>query len=130
MAAGDSQRRCLDDGLLVCPDFPLPSDPGSFYVRREDVTGCNRLRCSACGADVRHFDRFRLEHALRTEAEAAALFATADAAAQPLLEPDTGGDPVRVYACRCSAEQTASLVRLSLGDRPVAWACAGHPASA
>jgi hypothetical protein len=48
-----------------------------------------------------------------------------DPARSPHLTPKRLGDRYRVYACRCTYDESGGLNRVSLRDVP--WRCAGHP---
>ncbi|MCU0727600.1 MAG: hypothetical protein MUE73_17720 [Planctomycetes bacterium] len=123
-----TRRFCGEGGWLVGPGLPVPEDPGDcWHFKAGAVIGCGRLRCHACGQDVRERSGLYFPSAA---ARAAELHAAGDWGAVPGAMAAEG---VRTYACACSAETVSIPACLSPDDEEVRnapdlpWRCAGHP---
>lgn len=101
----ETLHSCKDSGYLLGPARFIPDDPAEFYSGKERIViGCTRLRCSVC-------------HQLaRVERD-------------PLPE----GQDFRTYQCghlvhrETGPSRTPDLDDPDTGERPLPWACAGHP---
>jgi hypothetical protein len=124
----EPMNHCHARGYLVGARTEIPEDEHAYARPGEPVIGCNRIECSACGARVRQFCGVRLADTPRSPDEHAALFAIADPAGTRFLTREGGGALFRVYACRCSATETANALDLARGFLDFDWwGCGGHP---
>lgn len=107
----------------------LPSDPHERYREDGDILGCNRIRCSRCGAWLRNIAGMKIDVATLSRDEHLEFYDGLGARRRdwPFLTTNVGGEMYRVYACKCGWDQTPSVKWLNSSDRD-GWACAGHPA--
>jgi len=121
---------CFARGMLVGARHWVPADPCEFAPGDSilPAVGCNRLRCTDCGAFVRNLPG--LGRATGASLDPVALFESSAPAQLAGVVPDT---LVRLYVCRCRlhGEHVTRLLETDDALRGVGlpWACAGHPAA-
>jgi hypothetical protein len=125
-------NRCAAGGYLVSAKSSLPSDPTDFHLEGLPTVGCTRIKCGVCDVLVRNAPglAFRTRENVPA-AELAALYASTDLAASPLLHQTHAH--LRLYLCRCSRwlENDPSACDEpepdALTDPDMPWGCDGHP---
>jgi hypothetical protein len=116
---------CFNGGYVGGPHLAIPDDPTKRRVERDDLVGCNRLRCTVCESPVKHVDRRRLA-VWMTRDENEAFYADKNPAASRFVGEGGAGDQFRTYYCRCQAHDIAGLA--DAGGNDWGYVCAGHPA--
>jgi hypothetical protein len=120
---------CIKGGYLLDGETPLATDPIDHdTVAALPIHGCNRLRCSMCGALARSAKLDVRASVGRVDPrELRALYELPDLASSPLLE---SREKTRLYLCRCNTISVSRFPReLDDHDYPevVPWRCDGHP---
>src|SRR5438477_2934419 len=118
---------CLEGGLLVGTQHPLPTDPSQHYQVEGQFVGCNRLFCDDCKSFLRHLDGYRLKRDLLSGDEFAQLAAVSDPAALSFLSK-TIVPNLRLYFCRCQYHETSGTFAAP-DKEDASWRCAGHTKS-
>lgn len=130
-------NECAHRGFLVGSTRELPADATDFqWGLRLPAVGCNRLRCSACGAIVRQHagwlvDREQVQvGATDYRARLRELYDREAWTGLPYVQPD---DVYRVYVCHCRFVMESYQLALGLSTdglfetEPIPWSCCGHP---
>jgi hypothetical protein len=118
------RAHCYEGARLLGTNNPVPTDPRAHTARGEPIA-CNRLACDKCGADVRHFDGYRLEQGRLSTAELAELMKTADASSFAPFESASDAS-YRFYFCLCFSFSACGETSVE-HQQDFPWACAGHP---
>src|SRR5438309_12077825 len=96
--ADPAVQRCAAGGFIVGAKQRVPDDPRYFQTSgAEFLVGCNHLRCTLCGGDVRQKAGFRDGDAASTHAKA--IYDAADWSMSPYVATDADS---RLYACGCT----------------------------
>ncbi len=124
-----------DTGGWVVDARPLSADPSDFDADGLPKLGCNHIRCSQCGQIVRSVAGLRPRGMGPADLKAftkelPALYAAADLASSPRLEPAKAS---RFYLCHCLYHREDRMHPLTEKDSEWAigvtdvWRCDGHP---
>jgi hypothetical protein len=109
--------------FLVGLDYDLPSDPAVANSSTVRETGCNRLVCADCNAQVRHADgRWITSHYPPTKSALKELYESSQPEASELLGPGGRG---RAYFCLCAWAAASGSKLVGILDQM--WLCDGHP---
>lgn len=127
----DKVRFCKDGGIIGGTVVRIPADP---WIREAPGAfteiGCSRLRCTDCGAMVRHRERVCCRAGTEPDPRELCAVEPSQWCRLPYVERCREG---RLYVCRCTIwldTATHSLVVPDPDpDDPVLppWRCAGHP---
>lgn len=129
-------NECANQGYLVGPKGEILSDPTDFmWDGREPAIGCDRLRCSVCGAMVRQHAGWIVDDeqvkfgAPEYQARVDQLYDSATWDQLPFARRNAG---YRIYVCRCGVvredreEALAFTTVGGMGSGPIPWSCSGH----
>lgn len=134
----DISNLCANRGYLVGARRELPTDESDFsWDGRQPAVGCNRLKCSACGAMVRQRSGWLVDRdVVRVGApdyrvRIDELYDRDDWRSLSSVRPD---ETYRVYVCRCGfvTESGELALAFSTSDgiagsqNTIPWSCDGH----